>query len=193
MPVPKTDAPSSLAQFRPISLCNVLYKIVTKLITNRLKEVWVDLIGAPQASFIQGRQGIDNVLICQEIIHSIQKKSGARGAMIIKLDLEKTYDILEWTFNEDTLLDAGLPRHLINVIMNCIPSGFCRLLWNGELTELFQPSRGLRQGDPLSSYLFVLCMERLAQWINAQHHSGRWLPIRASRSGLAFTHLQFCR
>lgn len=189
--VPKTDVPSSLAQYRPISLYNVLYKIVTKLITNCLKDVWGDLIGAPQASFIQGRQDTDNILICQELIHSIQKKSGGRGAMIIKLDLEKAYDKLGWPFIEDTLVDAGLPRTLINLIMHCISGGTCRLLWNKELTEPFQPSRGLRQGDLLSSYLFVLCMERLAQWITAQHQSGRWRPIKASCSGPAFTHLIF--
>lgn len=82
--------------------------------------------------------------------------------MIIKLDLEKAYDRIEWSFVRDTLQDVGLPGNLIGAIMKCVTSGTCRLLWNGEETKTFKPSRRLRQGDPLSSFLFVLCLERFS-------------------------------
>lgn len=75
--------------------------------------------------------------------------------------------------------------------MNCITSGACRMLWNDEVTEPILPTRGLRQGDPLSPYLFVLCMERLSHWIEDKVQAGRWRPIKVSRSGARISHLFF--
>lgn len=85
--IPKTEHPESIAQFRHISLCNVTYKIITKVITNRLREVMGDLIAPPQCSFIQGRQMVDNVIICQELLHSMKRRQGSTGATVLKLDL----------------------------------------------------------------------------------------------------------
>lgn len=82
--------------------------------------------------------------------------------MMIKLDLEKAYNRMEWGFLRDTLYDAGLPDNLLHIIMDCIKGGSYKLLWNGEVTDQIFPTRGLRQGDPLSSYLFLLCLEHLA-------------------------------
>lgn len=144
-----------------------------------------------QASFVPDRQGIDNVIICQEVLHSISSKKGKRGEMVIKLDLEKVYDRMEWPYILETLHDARLPLNIISIIMRCIKEGACKLPWNGEITHRIKPSRGLRQGDPLSSYLFVLCIERLAHEIQQQVNKGKWKPVRASRSGSGISHLFF--
>lgn len=79
--------------------------------------------------------------------------------MIIRIDLEKAYDRLKWHFIEETLMDVGLPQTLVSIIMECVTSASFRLLWNGECTDVINQSRGLRQGDPISLYIFVLCME----------------------------------
>lgn len=85
--------------------------------------------------------------------------------MMVKLDLEKAYDRLEWSFIKDTLMKLSIPPNLIGVIMLCVPSTSFRVLWNGKVTEEFKATQGLKQGDPLSPYLFVLCLERLGHLI----------------------------
>ena len=83
------------------------------------------------------------------------------------MDLAKVYDRLSWEFILYNLLDMGIPHSLTNVIMKCITTTSIQVLWNGGLSESFLPTRGIRQGDPMSPYIFVLCMERLAHAIDA--------------------------
>ena len=90
----KVDHPESLSQFRPISLCNVRYKIITKVVANRLKIIMPKLIGPMQSSFVLGRHITDNIIIAQEALHSMRNKKGKVGWMAIKVDLEKAYDRL---------------------------------------------------------------------------------------------------
>lgn len=174
-----------MVQFRPISLCNVLFKmIITKSMVMRLKRVMPKLIGPAQSSFIPGRLSVDNIVIVQEAIHSMRRKMGRKGWMLLKLDLEKAYDRIRWDFLEDTLNAANLPedwvRWIMRWIMQCVTGPSMTLLWNGEKIEPFTPSRGLRQGDPLSPYLFVLCLERLCHHIDTSVGAGEWKPISLS-------------
>lgn len=91
--------------------------------------------------------------------------SGKTGWMAIKVNLEKAYDRLRWDFIRDTLIQANFPPDMVNLIIQCITSTRMRVLWNGDTSDEFIPSRGIRQGDPLSPYIFMLCMERLAHII----------------------------
>ncbi|XP_024041891.1 uncharacterized protein LOC127901822 [Citrus sinensis] len=97
-----------------------------------------------------------------EVVHTMQRKTGKRGLMVIKVDLEKAYDRLNWSFIFDTLKLTGISIHLSRIIMECITTAKMSVLWNREITEEFSPGRGIRQGDPLSPYIFVLCIERLS-------------------------------
>jgi len=142
--IPKVPIPERVQQFRPIGLCNVVYKLITKCIVNRLKRVLPELISPMQSSFIPGRQITDNIVVLQELFHSMRRKSGTKGWMAIKLDLEKAYDRLRWEFIRDTLARMKLPNTLVDVIMNCVTSCSLSILWNGEPTEFFKPSRGIR-------------------------------------------------
>jgi len=180
-----------ITQFRPIGLCNVVYKLITKCIVNRLKGVLPDMISPVQSSFVPGRQITDNVIIMQEVLHSMRRKTGAMGLMAIKLDLEKAYDRLRWDFLHSTLLKMQLPDLLIRTIMQCVSTCSLNILWNGEPSGAFTPSRGIRQGDPLSPYLFVSCMERLSQLIDSYSNLGKWKAISLTRGGTRLSHLMF--
>ena len=145
--IPKVPNPETVTQFRPIGLCNVTYKLITKCLVNRLKKVLPDLISPIQSSFVPGRQITDNVIVMQEVLHSMRRKTGGKGWMAIKLDLEKAYDRLRWAFIQDTLVRMHLPGRLVEVIMHCITSCSLNILWNGVPSGAFRPSRGVRQGD----------------------------------------------
>lgn len=189
--IPKDPKPTSMRGFHPIILCNTLYKLVAKILEDRLKDVWSILISPYQTSFIPGRRSSDNVILCQEFIHSFRYTRAKKGAIMIKVDLEKAYDRLEWSLIEESLIDAGIPNNLTKVIMSLVTSSSCRLLWNGDIANEIKQSRGLRQGCPLSRYLFVLCAERLGQWLSKKAAEGRLQRVKASRHGPGLNYLFF--
>ncbi|XP_056688102.1 uncharacterized protein [Spinacia oleracea] len=121
----------------------------------------------------------------------MKRKQGAKGLMAIKIDFKKAYDRLRWAFIRDTLMQINLSLLLVSTIMECVTSTSLKVLWNGESSESFLPSRGIRQGDQLSPYLFVICMERLYQTIEEAIILKRWRPIRACRDGPVLSNLFF--
>ncbi|XVF74117.1 hypothetical protein PTKIN_Ptkin13bG0034500 [Pterospermum kingtungense] len=178
--IPKVSSPERVNQLRPISLCNVCYKVITKAMTNRLKKILPEVIGPYQSSFVPGRQISDNILIYQKVLHSMRKKKGKVGSMILKIDLEKAYDRLSWDFIRDTLFEIGLTQDWVRNIMACVEMSRLAILWNGEKLDWIKPKRGVRQGDSISPYLFVLCIERLSHMICAASDQGEWKGIRLS-------------
>ena len=173
--IPKIQIPETLGNYRPIILCNIVYKIVTKIIVARLRTFLDKLISPFQIAFVPGRRGIDNAIIAQEVIHSISKKRGKVGYMVLKIDLEKAYDKLEWSFISDMLFRVNPPLDLIEVIMSCVSMVVSTsIMVNGEALDPIYPSRGIRQGDPLSPYLFILCMDFLGQLIEEKCSNKLW-------------------
>lgn len=189
--IPKVECPEEISQFRPISLSNVVVKIISKVIANRLKMVINDLVNPTQCSFIPGRQACDNIIVTQEILHTMRRKVGRVGTMAAKIDLEKAYDRVNWDFLRRVLQEVGFNSEMINLIMFMVTSAKLSVIWNGCRTEPFQPTRGLRQVDPLAPYLFVLCMDLLSQKINQAVELKKWRPICVSRGGPAISHLLF--
>uniref|UniRef100_A0A2N9I899 Reverse transcriptase domain-containing protein n=1 Tax=Fagus sylvatica TaxID=28930 RepID=A0A2N9I899_FAGSY len=189
--IPKCPGADCLGNFRPISLCNTLYKVVTKIIVKRLRVALPKLVSPLQTAFVPGRKGIDNMILVQELVHTMGTKKGKEGYMAIKIDLEKAYDRLEWHFIRDILLLFNFPASMIKLILSCVSSSSISVLFNGGKLEEFKPSRGIRQGDPLSPYLFILCMELLGFLIHEKCEANLWNPLKVARGGPAFSHLFF--
>nr|GMD39368.1 Retrovirus-related Pol polyprotein LINE-1 [Ipomoea batatas] len=124
----------------------------------------------------------DNIVVFQEVMHSMRTKRGHTGYMAIKLDFEKAYDRLSWSFVEATLEEAGFNQRWIDLIMNCIRTTRLSINWNGERLPPFNPERGIRQGDAMSPALFVLCLDKLSQLISLKVQSGEWRGIRLAAS-----------
>ncbi|XP_057418950.1 uncharacterized protein LOC130713176 [Lotus japonicus] len=189
--IPKVDVPKTFKELRPISLCNVLYKIITKVLVLRLRPCLQEIVGPLQSSFILGRGTTDNAIILQEVVHFMRTKTKRSKNVIFKLDLEKAYDRVDWGFLEETLKEFGFPPMTVALIMFCVSSTSLSLIWNGTRLPPFRATRGLRQGDPLSPYLFVLCMERLAHMIHHEVEENNWKPVTISRGGPGISHLFF--
>lgn len=111
--------------------------------------------------------------------------------MAIKIDLEKVFGRIEWSFIRDTLHFFGIPNNLSKLIMSCITTSSIQILVNGRLTDAFYPSRGIRQGDPMSPYIFIMCMERLSKTISNLTAFKDWNPIKISPRGPNLSHLFF--
>ena len=160
--IQQINNPESVAQFRLISLCNVIYKILSKVIVNRLKPILKSIIFETQSAFVADRLITDNILITFESLYHMKTQcSGKTSFMALKLDMSKAYDRVEWVFLEKILLKMGFQDTWVDMIMQCIMTVSYSILVNGQPTGLIYLSRCLRQGNPLSPFLFLFCAEGL--------------------------------
>ncbi|KAL4352786.1 hypothetical protein GQ457_06G015250 [Hibiscus cannabinus] len=190
--IPKVADPVRMQQLRPISLCTVVYKIVSKTILNRMKPYLPGCISENQSAFLKGRLISDNILVAHELIHYLcSSKNGPNKGAALKLDMEKAFDRVEWTFLRSVLLRMGFHSDWVTLIMDCVSTVTFRVRINGRLSPVIIPQRGLRQGDPLSPFLFVICMQGLSTTLLAEQEAGRIMGIRASQKGPRVNHLLY--
>lgn len=141
--IPKCPHPESIFQFQPISLCYTSYMVISKIIVNWLRPFLNDFISPFQSSFIPGRRAVFNVVILPKIMSSLGRKRGRNGLMVVKPDLEKAYDRLEWDFIRQLLMFFKFPNSLVSLILNCISSTKINVLFNRGKLDTFGPSRGI--------------------------------------------------
>lgn len=158
--LPKSENASSMKEYRPIACCTILYKIISKVLANRLKLVLGDIISDNQSAFVKGRSILDNILLSHELVKGYNIKHISPRCMV-KIDIQKGYDSVEWPFLRYLLLELGFPFLFKKWIMACITTVSYSVCVNGEITKAFHAKKGLRQGDHISPYLFVICMEYL--------------------------------
>ena len=189
--IPKIKNPTKMSDFRPISLCNVSYKIISKILAKRLKPILSTIISENQSAFVPGRLITDNVLVTFEIMHYLKKrKRGKDNYMEVKLDVSKVYDRVEWSFLEKMMKKMGFDDKWINLIMKCISTISYAVLINRETHGCITPTRGLCQGDPISPYLFLLCSESFTELIMVAARNNK-LSISICRGNPRITHLLF--
>ncbi|XP_074274046.1 uncharacterized protein LOC141597480 [Silene latifolia] len=189
--IPKKKAPDKIREFRPISLCNVAYKLVSKVLANRLKVFLGEIVSENQSAFTPGRAISDNVLIAFEIFNFMKGHKGREGFMALKLDMAKAYDRVEWVFLERVLRAMGFDRAWVRRVMDCVSTVSFSVLINGQPSSTFIPARGLRQGDPLSPYLFILCAEVLSSLMRRAVEQNSLHGVRIARTAPSISHLLF--
>jgi hypothetical protein len=189
--IPKIINPSTINHYRPISLCNTIYKVISKLLVDRLRAIIPNLVSPTQLAFIPGRWIAENQLIVQEILHSFKKRKVKGGFVAVKLDLQKAYDRVHWGFLKIVLNQFGFYPKFVGWIMECISSVSFSILVNGGITKKLRPSRGLRQSDPLSPYLFILDQEVLSRLIDREFFQGSISGVKMTVNGPAFTHVMY--
>ncbi|KAL5574544.1 hypothetical protein UlMin_016243 [Ulmus minor] len=189
--LPKIKNPARITEFWPISLCNVLYKIISKMLANRLRKVMDKIIYEEQSAFIPGRLISDNAIIGFECLHAIKRRKTKKNYMALKLDMEKAYDRVEWDFIQRVMDKLGFSIGWTKKIMACISSVSYSFQFNGQRFGQLNPSRGLRQGDPLSPYLFLLCGEGLSSLLHQYEQSGRLQGLKCGLRGPIISHLLF--
>nr|GEY80550.1 RNA-directed DNA polymerase, eukaryota [Tanacetum cinerariifolium] len=172
----------------PISLIGNFYKIIAKVLTNRLVEMLVDIVNEVQSAFIANRQILDGPFIVNEAIQWCKKKK--KHALIFKFDFEKAYDSGGWDYLDDVLDKFGFGIKWHGWIQNCLRSSRGSILINGSPTKEFQFFKGLKQGDPLSSFLFILIMESLHILFQRVVDAGLYMGIRLS-SDVNLSHLLY--
>ena len=201
--LPKKGGAEDLGDFRPISLLEGgggLYKLLTKVLANGLKKVIGKVVSPDQNAFVMGRQIFDASLIANEVIDSWQKRE--EKGLICKLDIEKAYDIINWQFLLKVMEKMGFGSKWLGWMWSCISTTKFSVLVNGVPVGFFPSSKGLRQGDPLSPYLFVMGMEVLSALIRrvvegdfllgCRIRGGRRQPVHISHLLFADDTIVFC-
>eukprot|EP00253_Pinus_taeda_P003782 PITA_03782 len=164
----------------PIALCNIIYKIVSKVIASRLKPLLPLIISPEQSGYVEGRQITNGIILTHEIIHSL--KQSKKPGMLLKIDLSKAFDSISWDYMQKILKAFGFSPSWIRWVSSLVSSSFFSILINGIPSTTFSPSRGIRQGDPLSPFLFVILAEGLGRNIKST-------ILSQSLRGLAFHHI----
>eukprot|EP00253_Pinus_taeda_P002612 PITA_02612 len=187
--IPESNKSEDAQGFRPIALCNVIYKIIATPIVKRLKPLLSIIISPEQTGFVEGRQILDGLVVTEEMIHSLNQKK-QRG-MMIKLDLSKAYDRLSWRYLRMVLEAFGFEQRWIEWVYNMISIPIFSILVNGIPMNTFNATRGIRQGDPISPFLFIMAAEGLGRIIKRELREKRIKGLKPWGNNLEITHQQF--
>lgn len=187
--IPKFVGADQLSAFRPISLCTTVYKVMARLLKKKLQLCVSDIVQRNQVGFVQDRLLCENVLLATELVKDFHAQ-GPTTRGCLKIDISKAFDNLNWDFLFKVLNTLELPTIFIDWIKECVTSTSFSVAINGELHGFFPGKKGLRQGDPISSLLFVIAMDVLSKMLDAGAVRGRF-GIHPECDAPLITHLSF--
>lgn len=190
--VSKRKIPKRVTEFRLVALCNIIYKLILKVLANKLKSRLPFVISESQSAFQYDKAISDNILVAFETLHHMKnKKIGKEGYMAIKLDMSKTYDRIEWMFLERLMRKMGFLERWIGLMLMCVQSVTNFSLVNGEPRGFIHPTQGIYQGDPLSSYIFLLVSKGLNGLLQKVFAPGDTKGFFLCKNGPQIPHLFF--
>lgn len=194
MLIPKVKKPTSPKDLRPISLSNVVARIISKVVAHRVKNFLPSVISENHSGFVPGRSIIDNTMSAFEVFHTMKhKKKGKIWIMAMKLYMSKGYDRVEWEFLERVMEKLGFSRGWIDLIMCCVTTVSYSVLVNGDPTNFFVPGWELRQEDPLQPFLFLFCAETFSAHLRQAERRGEIHGAKVARNAPSISYLFFCR
>jgi hypothetical protein len=173
--VPKSVNVSSPSDFRPISCCNVIYKVIAKILAGRLAHVLKEIVSPMQNAFLGGRFMSDNINLVQELLRQYGRKKLSPHCLL-KVDFKKAFDSVQWGFIENLLCHLGFPAKFFTLVMQCVSTVSFFVAVNGDIHCFFLGNSGVRQGDPLSPYIFICCMK----------YFSRMLKLASQQEGFRF-------
>lgn len=188
--LPKVDTPADYSDFRPISLSNFASKVVTKILANRFSVILPQVIDEEQYGFVKGRQIHESIALAQELVADIDRKTEG-GNIILKFDMSKAYDRLEWRFLLRSLRAMGFANIVQDLVFRSISDITYRININGENSSEFCSTRGVRQGDPLSLLLFIMAQQIFSQNLKKLEQRGDLHSYRLGRNIEPISHLLF--
>lgn len=189
--VPKITGPTKVTDFRPISVCNLLYKVISKLLAHKMQP-WMDfLISKSQTAFVPGREISENIILLREILHSFKSTKNGDGEFVLKADLAKAFDRVDWTYLFTLLPVYGFSPTMCRWIEACVTSSKFTILFDGKGDGFIKPMRGLRQGCAMSPYLFIIAMDPLSRMFEASRKRGIIRGIKLARTAVPLTNSMF--
>ncbi|PWA52601.1 hypothetical protein CTI12_AA454830 [Artemisia annua] len=187
--IPKKDQREKWTDYRPISLINCVYKLLSKVLANRIRKVLPEVVEENQCAFVEGCFILDGVMIVSELISDL--KLNRSMGLILKLDFAKGFDSVSWVFLSKVMSSMGFNSSFCYWVHSCVSSARISVLVNGSSSGIFNLERGLRQGDPLSPFLFLLVAEVLNKMIKYSLSNGNLKGIKINNGGDPLTHIQF--
>ena len=187
--IPKKLNASLKTDFRPISCLNTVYKVISKLLATRLKDILPLMISKAQSAFLPGRLLAENVLLATDLVNGYTTHALSPRGML-KVDLRKAFDSVRWDFIIAALRAIAIPESYISLISECLSTASFSVCVNGATGGFFKNTKGIRQGDPLSPYLFVLSMECLSRLLLSRYESGI-IGYHPRTEQLRISHLMF--
>lgn len=189
--IPKVLHVSVFKHPRPISLCNTIYKIVSKIIAMRIRPFLDRIVYPTQSAFVLGWWIRENLILSNEIVHTMKMMKDDKGLVGIKIDMNRAYDRVEWNVLNGLLANYGFSSWAFALISECYMVDSSAQLFNGSVFDRVKVERGLRQEDPISPYLFILMSELLSRMLLKLESEGKIQGVRFGRTGPAISHLFF--
>ncbi|KAL9663307.1 hypothetical protein QQ045_028147 [Rhodiola kirilowii] len=164
--LPQVKQASTLQQIRPISLCNFCHKVISNILNSRLKKVLSGIISKEQSGFLEGRNIHETIGVAHDLVRDINHKVFG-GNIMLKLDMSKAYDRLSWRFLLHIMRAFGFSHQWCDLIFQNISNCWYSISWGGKRFEFFKSNRGVCQGDPISSSLFIHAMDYFSRLYNS--------------------------